>query len=404
MKLPGSFFFRSLIALTLICSFSQLVGAFFQIPFPKPKLPKSPSESSKTQPTTPTQTPSRPERPVMNGSGSPVPPQPVPTGPTLLKMSLDVRADTLSRYWKLPNESFYSSWVPQLKFQIQFVGSPNPQYTVEFTGKDGKPWFAEDCKTNRSGQTVVDVWTPGAKQPSDERSTIDTGTYGFAIKHKDTGETIYQGKYKVTKFHYGPGIPMYKNQHAYVVDNDWNLPIGYLWLDMTGNDRYAPKLKFATWFRGEARADNVEGKLFYNGQEIATTKNKGEALSKVSRFSTLEDKPNTRYERWELGWYLVLGYQDAKSGFKYPGAHILDKNPGSYEIKVLRDGIVVREMQFTVGADGKIVDNGLAKQNNLGDDRMIFPLKVLGTLDGNSNQASWQVDAFYGNPVVGLSK
>ena len=42
------------------------------------------------------------------------------------------------------------------------------------------------------------------------------------------------------------------------------------------------------------------------------------------------------------------------------------KNPGEYEIKVLQNGKLARTAKFTFGSDYKIVDTGIAKQNNLG--------------------------------------
>jgi len=55
-----------------------------------------------------------------------------------------------------------------------------------------------------------------------------------------------------------------------------------------------------------------------------------------------------------------------------------------------------------VGADGKF-DNGIAKTNNLGSERVILPVQIIGDQDGTWNKAAWKTDAFYGNPLTGCS-
>jgi hypothetical protein len=82
--------------------------------------------------------------------------------------------------------------------------------------------------------------------------------------------------------------------------------------------------------------------------------------------------------------------------------HLLSDNPGDYEIKVLSKGHLVRSIKFTVGPDGKF-DNGIAAANQLGNDRVIVPVQILGTQDGQWNRTAWKTDAFYNNPLKGFA-
>jgi hypothetical protein len=69
---------------------------------------------------------------------------------------------------------------------------------------------------------------------------------------------------------------------------------------------------------------------------------------------------------------------------------------------VLINNHLARSMKFTVGADGKF-DNGIGKANDLGSDRVILPVQIIGEQDGKWNKAAWKTDAFYGNPLTGFS-
>ena len=179
-----------------------------------------------------------------------------------------------------------------------------------------------------------------------------------------TNATLLTGKFKVNKFHVGNNLPAFKNQFEYYVDQDWSLPIGYLWLS-TQADAKAPVVVATLWFRGESDATKLAAYLFYNGKQIASTKEQtGSEASDASLLTSGNDK-DPRWERWSFRWYSVRGYNIDTSN-NNSSFFLLNQNPGEYEVKVLREGDLVRSMKFTVGADGKFVDNGVASQNNLG--------------------------------------
>jgi len=83
--------------------------------------------------------------------------------------------------------------------------------------------------------------------------------------------------------------------------------------------------------------------------------------------------------------------------------YLLSENAGDYEIKILYKGHLVRSIKFAVDAEGKIVDNGIATSNKLGNNRVIVPVQVLGDSDGQWDKMAWKTDAFYGNPLTGFT-
>jgi hypothetical protein len=288
-----------------------------------------------------------------------------------------------------------------VKFRVFYAGKTQLQYKVEYFDSAGKPWFSEIAKqslrdNNNSISEFSSDRTPGR---FDQKAVVTTGTYGVKITNLANNETIFEGKFKVGKFKYGATIPMFKNTFAFYVEQDWNLPIGYVWL-RAQSDKMNPFLVTSMWMKGDLRFGDLEAKLFYNGAEIATTKDMGEVATGQSRFpNNNEDKDLAQWTQFDFGWYKVRANL-GNSGMKYPQAKFLNQMSGDFTVKVFHKGVQVRETNFSVGANG-FVDNGIAKQNNLGDDKIIVPVKVLGSEKWNAN--AWKTDAFYGNPLTGFS-
>ena len=74
-----------------------------------------------------------------------------------------------------------------------------------------------------------------------------------------------------------------------------------------------------------------------------------------------------------------------------------------YELKVLYQGHLVRSIKFSVDGEGKLVDNGIATLNQLGNSRIIVPVQVLGDSDGVWDRTAWKTGAFFGNPLNGFT-
>jgi hypothetical protein len=326
-------------------------------------------------------------------------------GPVLLKYSVQVTAGRLVRYWKAPEAENYWSWLPRVSFLVMGPVIAGTVFTIDFTNPDGSPWYSVDCMSEaiEAGRWGV-IGTPVITTHIDKRTTLATGVFGFTIKVKNevmgTNATLYSGKFKVNKFHVGNNLPAFKNQFEYFVDQDWRLPIGYLWLS-TQTDSRSPVLVATMWFRGESDSTKLAAYLFYNGKQIGSTKEStGGADSDLSLLTSGNDK-DPRWERWNFRWNLVRAYNTDTNN--NASLFLLSSNPGEYELKVLREGDLVRSLKFAIGADGMFVDNGVAKQNNLGWLGLVQPVKVLGTGDGQWDANAWRTGAYYGNPLSGFT-
>lgn len=105
----------------------------------------------------------------------------------------------------------------------------------------------------------------------------------------------------------------------------------------------------------------------------------------------------------EFSWGQVRGWNaDTSSANNTSQLWFLNMHPGEYEVKVLREGDLARSVKFTIGADGRLVDNGITQKNGLGGLAMVLPVKVLGIADGQLDANAWKNDAFYGNPLAGF--
>ncbi|MBK7392617.1 MAG: hypothetical protein IPI64_04845 [Chloracidobacterium sp.] len=390
---------RSIVALVCVLSFSAISvsGQIFKLPQLGPK----PTPKPVSTPTMggPVQTPNN----SGNNSGpSNAQPPTATENPVLLKTTLDIRCDTENRYWKMPTESNYTSWIPQLKFKVRYAGATKLRLMAEYFTPDGKSWFTETLGTNMSNATekTVDINSERGSGRFENKSTIATGLFGVKITDSRDRNVLFQGKFKVGKFKYGPNIPMFKNQNDFFVDQDWNLPIGYVWLNW--KDRNAPAPTVSMWIKGEMRLDDLEARLFYNGEQIATTDDMGAAESVQQRYpNSLENKETHRWELFNFEWYKYKYAANTQGRNMFRQARFMNDSDGSYTVKVFHKGVQIREASFSV-AGGMIADNSIASSNNFTDGKTIIPVKIMGDKDKWSS-ATWKSDAYYANPLAGFT-
>lgn len=324
--------------------------------------------------------------------------------PVLLKTTLDVRADLQNRYWKVPTESNYTSWIPQVRFKVFYKGDIRLRYSAEYFTPDGKSWFSETLEPDMVDQNnqTVEIKSTRVGDKFTNRSTNAVGTYGVKITNTRDNSVVFQGKFKINKYKYGPNIPMFKNQFCFYVEQDWNIPIGYVWLKWTGSGGASPLPTVSMWFKDDIRSSDLEARLFYNGQQIATTDDKGESESTEYRIPNVqENKELTYFRLWNFAWYKVRYAHADHARKSFREAKFINDMDGEYVVKVLFQGQQVREVKFSVSG-GNIADNGIAKQNNFAEHKVIVPVKVMGTNE-KWNPASWKTDAFYGNPLNGFN-
>lgn len=328
------------------------------------------------------------------------------SGPTLLKRTVSITTRRFLRYWpvKTAAEPKYNtwSWTPQVEFQVIGPVPGGSQWMFEVSTPDGKPWVSYKLPTQEvSNDEVLTIKGPDLGTDELEKlAVVQTGLFPYKLTLKNalagTNEVFLQGKFKVATYAPDQTIPDYKGRQEFYVVQDWRLPIGFIWYDPR-SDEDVPYLSFQMWFRGTRTADKVEGVLFYKGQQIASV-----LAMNDYELSTGVGNPEGRWGLWEFQFQKVRGYNKSSSSTTYD-AHWLDKNPGDYEIKVLRQQKLARIATFTVGADGMIVDNGIAKQNKMGGVRMIIPVKVVGDQDVKYDPLSWKTDTLYGNLLTGFT-
>jgi hypothetical protein len=82
--------------------------------------------------------------------------------------------------------------------------------------------------------------------------------------------------------------------------------------------------------------------------------------------------------------------------------YMMSENPGNYEVKIIYKGHLVRSIKFAVDAEGKIVDNGIATANKLGNNRVIVPVQVLGELRRPMGQECVEDGGVLWQPADGL--
>ena len=391
---------RSIAALVCGLAFSAISvsGQIFKLPQLGPKpTPKPVSTPTMGGPV---------QQPVNQGNNGGTGTAQAPEGsdtPLMLKTSLDVRCDTENRYWKMPTESNYTSWIPQVKFKVRYTGATKLRLMAEYFTPDGKPWFTETLSTNQSSsaEKTVDINSDRVAGRFEGKSTIATGLFGVKITDSRDGSVLFQGKFKVGKFKTGPNIPMFKNQNDFFVDQDWNLPIGYVWLNW-GKDKNAPPPTVSMWIKGENRIDDMEARLFYNGEQILTTDEMGSASPSQSRYpNSLENKETHRWELYNFEWY-KFKYAATQTGRNmFRQARFMNESDGTYTVKVFHKGVQIREASFTVSG-GNLADNGVATGNGFNDAKVLIPVKIMGDKD-KWNSATWKTDAFYANPLTGFT-
>jgi hypothetical protein len=148
-------------------------------------------------------------------------------------------------------------------------------------------------------------------------------------------------------------LQAFKNQFEYYVDQDWNLPIGYLYFN-TPADQNMPPLVVSMWFRGELDNTKLAAYLFYNGKQIASTKDQSGSAGYDSAIFANAHEGNTRWERWKFSWGSVRGWNtDTSSANNTSDIFFMNQRAGEYDVKVLREGDLARSAKLqSVPMDG----------------------------------------------------
>ncbi len=386
------------------------VSAQFTIKVPKiPKVEKPKTDQPKTdQPISDDKSSSQttPTTSVKSGSNRIYENQRPNSTPVFLKNTLYVKTQVHDEYWKAPNESNFSSWVPLIRFSQFYNNEKSLNYTVEYFNSDGSLWYSEILESsNLSADRTVLFQSPSPWNGIiATKSTDKTGVYSFKITDQDTKAVLFQGKFKVGKFSRS-SRPQEKNKNDFYVEHDWLAPFGMIGFHHSDLEIGGISPEVSVWLNGSIDSSDLEGRIFYKGNQIASTKEKGGVSDYDERASYYAAAfvPQQIWKRWQFQWENFL--VDNSGGFNrdnYPNAHYADKNPGEYTVKIYHQGKEIRELSFTVGADGRFVAPSYTNQIPIPYHHIILPVKIIGTPD-KFNPTAWKTDAFYGNPLNGFT-
>lgn len=393
------------------------VSAQFPLKLPRIKVekPKTEKPKTETQPeaaTTPTSsesTSSRYAAPLRKSQYDFVRPT---AKPLLIRDSVYIQTQMYDKYWKTPNVK-QTSWVPELRFNVFYDWKESLKYTVEYFNPDGSLWYSELIEDNgRSADLTVQFTSIRdvnyRLKVRDTRSTIATGLYSIKITNTATGELAFQGKFKVGKF---PIQYSRETKNEYFVDHDWLMPIGtvgFHFANFSSSDIGTNfPVEVSMWFKKSLGDTDhgLEGRLFYKGQQIATTKPNARE-DRASQAAPLSGESH-HWRLWQFQWSNKADREiNVDNGGEYhrdnmPKSFFIDRNPGEYTVKVYQNGVQVREAKFTVGTDGRIVDGGYQKPGYLTYHKVIIPVTIMAGAE-KYNVAAWKTEAFYGNPMTGF--
>ena len=335
---------------------------------------------------------------------------------TVAKDSVQVTAYTISSYRK--NDDIWS-WVPRTGFRVNGPIPSGGQLYMEFHLPGAAVPVKFDCKTLPVLKGYVWKTDCGGRSIPEDKASTYTGAVNFSIHLRNelagTDATLFTGKTKIAKAHSRDRGPKAANHFVYYVDHDWNMPIGYIFLTPSdAGDWKLPELNAAFWYRGSSGL--FEPHLFYQGKEVGRITFEGEEVGKASCSDEVQNSvthyvddslpQKAQWSRVKCLFGNVHGWNKTGKTASLRGMvgdlHVLSANPGEYEIKILWKNHLARSIKFTVGPDGKF-DNGIAAANNLGSDRAIIPVQVIGGEDGTWNREAWKTEAFYANPLKGFT-
>jgi hypothetical protein len=175
-------------------------------------------------------------------------------GPTMTKDSIQITANTRSSFHR--NFDVFS-WVPRATFRVNGPIASGSQLYLTFNTPGTAAPVKFDCPT---GEAVKGHWWKtecGANEVPESMESTYTGVVGFEIhlrnELKGSDATLFTGKMKVAKAHNTEHGPKVANHFVYYVDQDWNLPIGYLFFTPGENGAMKrPYFNGAFWVRGMA--------------------------------------------------------------------------------------------------------------------------------------------------------
>lgn len=280
-------------------------------------------------------------------------------------------------------------WFPSVTYELNGALPSGTQPWAEFT-VPGKPPLRMDGSLDEV-YGRENRWKISCGSESGPETALvfagkvppGTATFTLGLRNElmETNSVLFEGSFVHEKRLHNPSD---ETTAAYYVNDDWKLPIGYLYMSDRG-------LHVVTWYRG--RPGGVKTYLFHNGAEVAN--NEACGIGDEHNFDP------TMLMWWEVDCELIGVYGDSEAAANgYEPNFDLSSHPGEYEIKCLAAGKLARVVKFTVNPDGSF-DNGIAAANHLGSDRVIVPVAI--RMDNPAwDKAAWKTGAYYGHPLTGF--
>jgi hypothetical protein len=388
------------IALLIVLVFGlQSVSAQFPIKIPKiPKLekPKEPTPTkSDSQTGEQDQTNNSNVQPPSKQSNSTAArsiTRPFPTSvPVFMKDTIGIDAKT-------ENLNNFSKWIPQVSFDLFYDNSAKLRYVAEWFKPDGSLWFSEPLEMYEPDDLAkkVTIRSPDSGEVFKASAINAVGTFGVKISNSKTGETVFQGKFKVNKLAHADE-PKEKNLFRFYVDHDWLIPIGYAGYDIESwsNGKIYPAAMM--WFKGSLDNKEFEAVLFHNNQKIATT-DKGGSITTIQERGGMcyQIRDVCEFHLWKFAWdnFLLNDKDYAKE--RYPNTFFTGDLSGEFTVRIYYKGEQVREAQFALAPDGAPVRNSFSER--IFSTISLMPVKASGTAE-KWNPDAWKTDMFYGNPL-----
>src|SRR5258705_7492339 len=386
-------------ALIFVC-ISQTASAQFKIKIPKISQPQpTATESSQPKPSgsQSTQPPAERSNSAPAGGGPYARKPTPPDTPMLLAETLDLRAETWNYYWKAPGESSYTSWLPRVHCYVKYRGQARLRFKADYTMPDGRPWFSEMLEQKGGDEELSTSQLESPYGTDDDKKTVAVpGVFGVKITNIKDNSIVFQGRFKVVKFKPANSDARYKNLVDFYIDHDWLLPIGHTDVLYERADAH-PYL--CMWFKGGINATDLEARLFFNGKALATT-DEGGNVGVVERRSSkgAGNDPTLNWTLFRFSWpkkILFIVTDEPRNYAANRNRLYINQMPGEYTVKVFYKGEQVRETKFNIDA-GNFADNGLAAQNGITTDKILLPVRIMGTAD-KWNAATAKTAGFYGN-------
>jgi hypothetical protein len=327
--------------------------------------------------------------------------------PLLLKDTLDVQTHRIQGY---RDNTKQWAWLPKIRFYTFHDGASTQRINAEWYKPDGSLWFTEALRANTGSAKdgAIFVRSEHPTPEMDKNASITPGLYGVKVVNTRSGETMFQGKFKVAKTPPLYDDPSLKNQTDFYVENDWLMPMAYVGYDVDENFE-APRPHIWMWFKGEVDANQLEARLFYNGQQIASTDDncnnciRPASSQQIRAEGCSQFASSCRWAQYGFYWTNFITINEQYDFFKsrVPNTTATNDAPGEYTVKVFYKGQQIREAKFNVNPKGSIAQNSFSSQIFLPHHKVLVPVKVMGTGE-KWNATAWKTDMLYGNPLTGF--